>query len=629
MKKFLIYFTTAALIFSFAGCSMIPSKTKSNKSSKHEREKDDDDDEDEDDDDKKNKKDKDNPEESESEETTVAETETTEFTKPTKPQKPEKPSKTDVTETETSETEPSEIEVTESTEVTETIKETEETTVETTKETTAETANETTVETTKETETTVAHSGNDVVIKKDTYEFNGIDIDSYYDSYRLNDGNFFIDTRIDEFAPYDCSDELADALLDLNSVFNDNIDDFYDLSYDVSYYVDKDEYYFYTKSISQDIKRSDDQVFSSLTGFFTYESLNEVYTNEYVGINIDPTTGNTIELSSIINEKNEAEFKSYLENDLSMTLTDYDKINSAIENRELNYFQYVINPNGITIIFNEGEVAEMEDGFQTVFISYYLNPEFFKVDLWSKYPGNKILEFQNYGNYDAIVLEDMSTIILEYGEEDYWYSGVTITGPETSASMDFYGYSHDAYYIECNGKKFIYIKAAVENDYDSIEIYDITNSKNYEYVGYDFCDIKNFVNPENFTIYKTIQKISTSTGYQNAKVGSNGEISYIQNEFMIASTRTFRTLAEIPAYTGLDVYDSNTDPADIITSFTDSCTIPANTTLLYLATDDYSYVVFYDLDNGGYYYVESEDYDDVGGLSIYDVFNNEDIMFAG
>lgn len=465
-----------------------------------------------------------------------------------------------------------------------------------------------------ETEITTETSSSSNVIISDTCEYIDISNCTTSDYVTLNDDTYSIYTYLNYVYGVDYDyDKLIDRLWDIYDGVDAEITGFTETQTDKSAYADKSRYYYSYMSVDYKLTRSDTMAVSFYTVKEQYISESNESIRNAKSYNIDPNTGDDIPLSSIISM--EGEFKGWIENDLWFEEDALPGFEDLIESMELDDFTWVLTSKGIKVIFDPGVVLPEERGFYTVdFDLGYLEPAI-KLDFWSDYPANRVTEFYNGDYLDYIYSEGNYSYTIDYLRDEYDYlNGISITTEESSLKYsDFWGFSHKAYLVESNGSKYIYISVSMENDYNAYYIFDVTDSSDMTYVATISGEITNFINPDSIVITRRIQKLSTVNGYAEAFINSEGIIELKDDMYFLTNSHEFNVVKDITGGAGAD--------------FGDTYTVKAGTTLYYIATDDESYVIMTDGDN--YIRFTSESYDDIDGQSIYDVFDTEDIQFAG
>lgn len=553
MKKYILYFTSALLIMSLAGCSSLtnsaPGTIKDNDVAGYE----------EDDD-------------------------------------------------ETEETEPSDasdIEITEQ-EVTEVTEET----VETTETEVTEKTVETTETTTKPSETEPSEteptstSADTVVTVDDKYSYINVNISSDSSNLELNDGSYYVGMYW-ENVEVSGSPKLTEAIDMHQEAIYDEIEQYVVDHTEFATYVDKNSYYYSSYYATFTASRSDNQVFSGHNLVTTYNGNNNESTAKMLFMNIDPNTGKDILLSDLID--NEDEFKAYIYNefyDLGSYTADME---DYVCDMDLDDMMFEITPQGIDVYFEPATVLLDETEFPYVSFKYFLNDYFFKYDLWSNSPENRIIPFDSYDDFDALVLEDLSYITCDFTEEDYWYTSVTITTSEATETFDYYGYEHNSYLVTYDDNQFIVISALEDNDYRTNFVFDITYPSEIAYCGYFNGYLDSFINPDCFKITQRLHLLSSITIFDNYEFSILGMPVQLNDEYQ--ANAQFMT-----------------SKVDLTT--TDGQVVPAGTELKTVRTDAETYVIMID-DSDNEYKFEVYSYDQICDMSVYDAFEEEDILFAG
>ncbi len=501
---------------------------------------------------------------------------------------------------ETEETiDPDETEETEEPEVTE---ETEETTIET--------------EVTEPDTTDSNDATSTITVLSSEYDYLDFQVEPFSYSEECNDGTFNIYTYQDYiYAPVEANDDLALAINDINDEQDKSINKFIEDSVEISTYADKSEYQYYSYNAYTTVSRTDSQVFSAYIETFKYESMSGNSTNTVDSYNFDATTGLPIALSSIITD--EDNFKS----NIIFNIENYYDVSSdfeaTIKSTDLDDFCYVFTPIGIDVVFAPDEVVP---GYECLRVSfdYRFQPELFAYDLWSNYPENRILSGKTLdASSDCIDIDEENSIFLLYNTDDYdTYTSISVYYNDVNFTIDdMWAYMIEPYYVKSNGNEYLYLAFTEENDWKECYVYNITDPDNITFVGVSSCNLVNFINPDFFYCSKRIQRLSTVNGVSPACIGSEGLIERYTNLWIIEGYIEFPLIDDVDGYISSS-YDFDTP-----------YTAESGTTLYYYATDDNSFVVL--SDGSELIYFDSFDYDDIGGKSIFDVVDNDYILFAG
>lgn len=484
---------------------------------------------------------------------------------------------------------------------------------ESTEESTIETSETEIIETsTSETEDVTTNVTNISIVKDNDY------IDTYVEPYsyqlNLNDNTYSIYTSLDYLYTDYGYISLSDSLDKINSDNEERINTFIEDQTKISTYSDKDKYFFDYCSITQNLCRTDKQVLSGYSITDMYLSASGAQTVAITTYNFDSETGNSINLSELIT--NEDQFRGIMYNSIWNQDFAYEDFEDTLDSIDFDNLDYVITTKGIQIIFAPGLVLPVSSGIYTYSLEYSYEPDLFRYDLWSNYPSDRITKSYSSDTYDFFYNEDdLISFDITYTTDEYdTYNSVTISnGSDVSKKFDFWGFDHESYLVEIDGKSYIYIKTTVENDYTCYYVFNVSDPNNFEYVDSVLGSINSFINPRLFVYDRTIQKLSTVSGYTYAHIGEDGLIELDSDLYYISPNISFPVIKDIVGYIG--------------DNFDEEYIVKVGSELTYIATDYESFVILFD--GSEYILFPSSSSTEISGESVYDVFNNDYILFAG
>ena len=230
-----------------------------------------------------------------------------------------------------------------------------------------------------------------------------------------------------------------------------------------------------------DVRRADTQVLSLLYHGEVYEG--GMHGMEYYwGETMDTAAGEKLKLTDVVSDMDAlaGKIEKQLEKFYSDVefYQDLDVKAHLMENVE--NISWVLDYHGLTIFFNPYEIAPYAYGVQVVNIPYYDNSELFLMDL-HKIPESYGVELSCGVPYRADLNQDGTTDTLlitylmdEYGtiEEQYIYLN------SKCLKVKQYGFAVNPVLLQdVDGKKYLYIESTSENDYRTINVFDLNGKK--------------------------------------------------------------------------------------------------------------------------------------------------------
>ncbi|MCR4740724.1 MAG: right-handed parallel beta-helix repeat-containing protein [Lachnospiraceae bacterium] len=303
------------------------------------------------------------------------------------------------------------------------------------------------------------------------------------------------------FVPEDEYPELSETLKQLNwenSMTASMLLDGLKKSIDENYEPEEDEWRSFSYDLSRFLNRADKKVLSfteynDLTGF------DEGQISEARGINLDPETGENIDLLDVVSsaddflaaveneiEENDFYVDEWKEEALPLTedFLDQDEVTGDIAG-----LSFTIDYQGITLIFN-GSLTGFDDGPCTIFVAYDEYPEVFNEE-YTDVPDNYIAQLatgndiENLYWYDFDAdgeVEPVSVTLTPMDDSDDNYI-VSARWDEEVFELEEteYCYEADAYLVHFDDKDYMYVVAGYEDAYRDLNVYEI-NSEAWVYV---------------------------------------------------------------------------------------------------------------------------------------------------
>lgn len=331
-------------------------------------------------------------------------------------------------------------------------------------------------------------------------------------------------------------------------------------------------------SVETDIRmrRFDDEVFSYVFNYSDYSGGAHGYYS-FIGHNYDTQTGAEIILYEVVNdeqrlrsivlEKLKERYGDYLEPDLDSILANY-----AMEGGEY-IFNWVMQPDGIAIMFNPYEIAPYASGAQHVEIGFSEYPDLFtqkyhaqqgayayQLDTWLD---NKI-DLNGDNEYEDFTITWEYEDYESYGG-DMEYAGKVSIGVQkgqASCKLDdvwFYDMSPVLMHT-ADGRNYLYVDLSSENDYHMIQIFDLNQASPFWVGSVDagfsghWSDAINAycteipMDPQSFPLQTRMQVLSTYDGERIYSLDEKG-MAVTQDPFYLAHSSfpmTLKVSRELP-----------------------------------------------------------------------------------
>ncbi len=423
-------------------------------------------------------------------------------------------------------------------------------------------------------------------------------------------------------------------------------------------YKDGDYYGEYKDCSDYHIRRSDTSVLSFIESGFSYSGGVHGY-YYHNGFNYDATEGKRIYLDDVI--KDIRDLPEIVENKMDDKYSDimYVKspgefIKEKIKSGKVDKINFIINPNGIEIIFNPYSIASYADGLLSVGILFDEEPDLFNekyierpdeygvsIDSNMEYAD----DFDDDGNPDSLfVAADMS--------EDDNIEKVIINLNGNIIKKNVYCYSFSANVIHAyEGFSCLVLDCLSDNDYHSTYVYKIKGNKVSQMQKNMNCkthiDISDYegdlneklkdeyihaftpmTNPDEIVLDSKLDILSTATGYRTYSLNGAGRLEPEEDWYMI---RYYDEESGIVLTANKDL--KGTVTSDDLDKDGESVTLKKGTKVKLYATDAESKVVVYEESNEENKYMldiecEVNAYaSKVAGEKTEDAFDG--VMFAG
>lgn len=313
------------------------------------------------------------------------------------------------------------------------------------------------------------------------------------------------------------------------------------------------------------VLRADTEVFSYLTTNDWYfggaHGGYGIYGKAY-----DVRTGKELALSDVI--KDGEKLKEYTAKRLDEDYGDifFQDVYTTIAGYQMEQFAWSLDYFGLTLYFNQYELAPYAAGIQTVFFSYADYPELF-AERFLTLPKQYVTQLDFYATYQIDVDDDGALETLELGyqaqEYDYFSDIITIDGKETSSGN--WMFSADCYYVKSDQGNYLYLFAVSENDYTVLTVFDLAvgqfvtvdeENRNLYLPGWFEVDIDGderfdcqtdcvFLNPEQFALESRLDVLSTYSGSKEYHVGLNGYPESDDTYYSVDSYFLLRTRVDV------------------------------------------------------------------------------------
>lgn len=228
------------------------------------------------------------------------------------------------------------------------------------------------------------------------------------------------------------------------------------------------------------VRRADSIVFSELYDSYVYNGMNDGFRG-FGGGNYDTNTGKPIYLPDVVTDIDA--FAQAVEDKLFGTIgADIFRNENIIK----EYFEmygedgthWTLDYNGITVYFDEGEIAETGFGAIIVTLTFAEHPDLFN-EKYTAVPEAYIVSLPMksafYTDLDSDGSCEELTIYDRYDEENNYSATVDICTTNDLYTESFWAYSCDPYYVKtAESKHYLYLFTELETQM-YLHVYDITN----------------------------------------------------------------------------------------------------------------------------------------------------------
>lgn len=261
------------------------------------------------------------------------------------------------------------------------------------------------------------------------------------------------------------------------------------------------------------------------------------------GMTFDVNTGARVTLSDVVIDADEC--KAVVAKLLDEHFGDifYDDVYKQIAAYELDGFTWSMDPFGITLYFNQYELAPYAAGMQRVDLAYDDYPELLDGSFFEPQE-QYVLELYAYEECAVDLNNDgvKETITVDRSVDEYDYYTTEIVLNNRLIKSEVEDYDAECYLVKCKDAAYLYVFHRMENDYSVLEVFDLTtgtlvpwgdgNSNLFmpgTYEGreegdrsYYETNCPVFVNPEQFYLSSRLDTLSTYSGTKKYHVGEQG-----------------------------------------------------------------------------------------------------------
>ena len=229
------------------------------------------------------------------------------------------------------------------------------------------------------------------------------------------------------------------------------------------------------------VRRADEVVLSILYDSYYYNGMNDGR-RSFWGGNYDTETGSELHLPDVVTDIDK--FAETVETELFDTIgADVIYSDTVIEDYFKEYgadgTHWTLEYNGVTVYFDEGEIAGSGFGAINLTIEFAEYPELFKekyIAVPETYIVGLPIKSTFYTDLDGDGHADEISVVDSYDEENDYYATLYIYVPEVYYAESFWAYACEPYYVKTtDGKNYMYVCTELETQM-YLHVYEITNS---------------------------------------------------------------------------------------------------------------------------------------------------------
>lgn len=340
------------------------------------------------------------------------------------------------------------------------------------------------------------------------------------------------------------------------------------------------------------LRRADCQVLSVVEQFYAYSGGAHGHSG-FCSVNFDVQTGEEIPLEAVIKDKKQ--LLEVLETEISEKYPDLvqwtDSLTEALQfydeplDPELKAeFTWTLDYDGVTFYFSNYDIAAYVAGVQQVTISCYEYPELMEGSYFTNSPKDYVLPLNDCGMLSDVDLTgdgttDYISVCRNYVDFTDLSESYDVTVNGNTFTQDIYCYDLETYLVKNDGKNYLYVMRTVENDYQYVCVFEITENS-VEYLGEFSGGLKCFTNAEDFQVTSRFDMLSTYLATADCFVGENGMPVEKGGAYQIDFERKITSTVEITA----ELLD---EAGNLIGG---TYTFPAGTAFGFVETDGATYV---------------------------------------
>lgn len=278
--------------------------------------------------------------------------------------------------------------------------------------------------------------------------------------------------------------ELAKTLSETANIQEDNMKNEYDMLIELakeSLSSGAEGFNTLVSKFDVHVRRADNIVLSVLTDSYFDNGMNGG-SRSFWGGNYDTQTGKELFLPDVVTDIDE--FAKAVETELFSTvgadiLYRNDIIKEYFEMYGADGTHWTLDYNGVTMYFDEGEIADSGFGAMNVTVTFAEYPELFN-EKYTYVPKAYIvglpMKSTFYTDLDGDESCEELTLSDSYDAEFDWCATLDIHTAEVSYVESFWAYGCEPYYIKAtNGKHYIYLFIEMETQMN-LYVYEITNN---------------------------------------------------------------------------------------------------------------------------------------------------------
>ncbi len=369
------------------------------------------------------------------------------------------------------------------------------------------------------------------------------------------------------------------------------------------------------------IRRSDDKIFSYISSSSTFSGGAHGYYG-FGGYNYNINTGEEIEFDDVV--KDDALLKKELVKRLEREYPDIDFFDSGddifanYDGTEQGYeFNFVLEPYGVTFIFNPYEIAAYAYGVQFITIGYDEVPGLFD-DSFSESKGSYCQAFEPYLPF-LVTDKDGNTTKVNVSEEldymddtytDSYLKKITFEIDGEQYSDDecaaIYSYGREYYLVHMeDGSNFVYCVSLHDNDWHEISVYEIEDNGEVSFIDdmegefYKTSDWDNeddkwiyspaIIDPAHFEVINRCNVLSTYSTVREYHIGEDGMPNEEQDYYTSISEMVITSAMDLEL-TYLGTTEETGLDAPEVDGTGEKRTVPEGTDFLLWRTDGSTYV---------------------------------------